>query len=217
MVLTGAEVDNIAGLLTLRERHPFTVFATAGVHQVLSANPIFGVLDGQTVTRQIVPLDTFIPFDGGLSFQLFAVPGKVPLYLESGNAPPAIETNQMSVGVAVSDGQQTFFYIPGCAAMTPALAARLLNAELVYFDGTLWSDDEMINAGLGQKSGRRMGHMSLDGADGTIAAFRELGVRRKVLIHLNNSNPVLLEDSPQRAAVTAAGWQVAYDGMEIIL
>jgi pyrroloquinoline quinone biosynthesis protein B len=101
--------------------------------------------------------------------------------------------------------------------MTPALANRLRNAELVYFDGTLWSDEEMIRAGIGQKSGLRMGHMSVSGPEGTVAAFRELGVRRKVLIHLNNSNPVLLDDSAERAAVTAAGWEVAYDGMEIEL
>jgi pyrroloquinoline quinone biosynthesis protein B len=75
----------------------------------------------------------------------------------------------------------------------------------------------MISAGLGDKSGRRMGHMSLSGPEGTIAAFRELDVQRKVLIHLNNSNPVLLDDSPERAQVVAAGWEVAYDGMEIML
>ena len=123
----------------------------------------------------------------------------------------------MTVAAAVSDRNHTLYFIPGCALMTPALAARVRNAELVYFDGTLWSDTEMIAAGLGQKSGRRMGHMSLSGPDGTLAAFRELGVRRKVLIHVNNSNPVLLDDSAERAQVTAAGWEVAYDGMEIIL
>jgi coenzyme PQQ biosynthesis protein B len=102
------------------------------------------------------------------------------------------------------------------STMAPALAARLRGAELVFFDGTLWRDDEMIAAGLGPKTGRRMGHMSLSGPDGTIAAFRDLGVRRRILIHINNSNPVLLDDSPERAETEAAGWEVAYDGMEVI-
>jgi pyrroloquinoline quinone biosynthesis protein B len=139
------------------------------------------------------------------------------LFLEHGGDAPEIETGELTVAATVSDGTHTLHFIPGCAAMIPALAARIRNAELVYFDGTLWSDDEMIKAGLGEKSGRRMGHMSLSGADGTLAAFKELGVHRKVLVHLNNSNPVLLEDSPERAQVVSAGWEVAYDGMEIIL
>ena len=90
-------------------------------------------------------------------------------------------------------------------------------ADAVFFDGTLWRDDEMIRAGTGTKTGLRMGHMSVSGPDGTIAAFAGLGVRRKILLHINNSNPVLLDDSPERAAVEAAGWEVAYDGMEIDL
>jgi len=217
VVLTGADVDCIAGLLSMRERQPFTIYATRAVHDVLSANPIFEVLDRELVARRTVPLDTEIELDTSLTASLFAVPGKVPLYLEGVAQAPAIETGESTVGVAVSDGQHTLYYIPGCAAMTPALAARVRNAELVYFDGTLWSDEEMITAGLGAKSGRRMGHISLSGPDGTIAAFRELNVGRKVLIHVNNSNPVLLEDSAERAAVVAAGWEVAHDGMEIVL
>jgi pyrroloquinoline quinone biosynthesis protein B len=217
VVLTGADVDCIAGLLSMRERQPFTIYATGAVHEVLSANPVFEVLDRRVVSRQVVPLDTAVALDSRLSFRLFAVPGKVPLYLEDGAAAPPIQAGELTVGVAVSEGARTLYYIPGCASMTPALAARLRNAELVYFDGTLWSDEEMIASGLGTKTGRRMGHMSLTGPEGTIAAFRELSVHRKVLIHINNSNPVLLEDSAERATVRAAGWEVAHDGMEIVL
>ena len=217
VILTGAEVDSIAGLLTLRERHPFTIYATRAVHELLSANPIFEVLNRDLVIRQTVPLDTAIELERGLTFSLYAVPGKVPLFLERVGGALSIQTGEMTVAAVVSDGRSTLHFIPSCAAMTAALAARLRNADLVYFDGTLWSDDEMIAAGLGDKSGHRMGHMSLTGPDGTIAAFKELGVRRKVLIHLNNSNPVLLDDSGERAQVLSAGWEVAYDGMEIVL
>jgi pyrroloquinoline quinone biosynthesis protein B len=99
--------------------------------------------------------------------------------------------------------------------MTEAVSNRLRGAELVLFDGTLWRDDEMIRAGIGSKSGRRMGHMSLSGPEGTVAAFRPLGVKRKILLHINNSNPVLLEDSSERAELEAAGWEVARDGMRL--
>ena len=127
------------------------------------------------------------------------------------------ELPDQTVGARVSDGQTSLHFVPSCAAMVPALARRLRGAELVFFDGTLWSDDEMVRAGLGPKTGRRMGHMSVSGPDGVIAAFADLGVKRRVLLHMNNSNPVLLDDSPERAEAEAAGWTVAFDGMEVHL
>jgi pyrroloquinoline quinone biosynthesis protein B len=130
---------------------------------------------------------------------------------------PAIAEDGNTVGARVSDGRRTLFFIPGCAGMTPGLADRLRGADAVLFDGTLWRDDEMIAAGLGPKTGLRMGHMSLTGPAGTLAAFAGLGVRQKVLIHINNSNPVLLDDSPESAEVRAQGWNVGYDGMRIEL
>ena len=180
---------------------------------VLDANPIFEVLARDLVRRERVTLDVPTPLHDaagvplGLTATLFAVPGKVPLYLERPGEVPPIVQDGTTVGAAISDGAHTLFFIPGCAAMTPALAERLRGAELVLFDGTLWDDDEMIRLGIGPKTGRRMGHMSLAGPQGTLAAFAPLGVRRKVLIHVNNSNPVLLDDSAERAQVRArAGW-----------
>lgn len=217
VVLTGGDVDVIAGLLTLRERQPFTLHATGRIHAVLDANPIFEVLARDVVLRQIQALDAPFALDEALTATLFAVPGKAPLYLEEGGAAPPIVVDGTTVGAEVSDGRYRLVFIPGCAAMTPALAQRLAGADLVFFDGTLWRDDEMIQAGLGPKTGRRMGHMSLDGPDGVIEAFRDLDVGRKVVIHINNSNPVLLAESPQRAQAQAAGWAIAHDGLEITL
>lgn len=223
VVLTGGDVDAIAGLLTLRERQPFTLYATSQVHAVLDANPIFEVLTRNVVRRAALRLeqacDVLLPsgLPSGLTVTAFAVPGKVPLYLEQPDAVPELAETDQTVGIAVSAGDATLFYIPGCATMTPALAARLRDAAIVLFDGTLWADDEMIRAGIGSKTGRRMGHMSVSGADGTLAAFAGLGVRQRVLLHINNSNPILLDDSPERAEVEAAGWQVAFDGMELRL
>lgn len=224
VVLTGGDVDAIAGLLVLRERQPLTIHAAPRVLDVLDANPIFEVLARDIVAR--VPLERGVPCtlrrpDGapcGLSVELFAVHGKIPLYLERpGEAPPIAEDGN-TVGAHVTDGHgKSLFFIPGCAAMTPHLADRLRGADLVFFDATLWRDDEMIRAGLGTKTGLRMGHMSLSGPAGTLAAFESLGVRQKILIHMNNSNPVLLDDAPENAEVRARGWQVGYDGMRIEL
>ncbi len=222
VVLTGGDVDAIAGLLTLRERQALTVYATIPVLEVLRSNSIFEVLSHDLVRRERLPLDVptalLLP-DGqesGLVCTAFAVPGKVPLYLEAGDA-PAIETDERTVGLMLEAGDKRLFYVPGCAAMTPALADRLRGAETVFFDGTLWTDDEMVQAGLGQKTGRRMGHMSVSGPDGTMAAFEPLGIAQKILIHINNSNPVLLDNSPECAEIVARGWEIAYDGMEVVL
>jgi pyrroloquinoline quinone biosynthesis protein B len=223
VVLTGGDVDAIAGLLTLRERQPFTVYGTAQIHQVLDANPIFEVLARDVVTRQCISVDVPIPLslpDGrasGLSVTLFPVPGKTPLYLEEGGVAPLIIEGEQTVGALITDGSRRLFFIPGCARMTDALAQRLQGADVVLFDGTLWTDDEMLRASVGSKTGMRMGHMSVSGPNGTISAFETIDVRRKILLHINNSNPILLDDSSERAEVEANGWEVAYDGMEIAL
>jgi pyrroloquinoline quinone biosynthesis protein B len=191
--------------------------ATARVHATLNANPIFNALAPAFVTRQAVPLDRAFDLPGGLRAELFTVPGKVALYLEREGGDLAGDAED-TVGLRLSDESgSTCCFIPGCARLPPAVADRLHGADVVFFDGTLWSDDEMIREGSGIKTGQRMGHMSLTGSDGTIAAFRDLAVRRKVFIHINNSNPILLDDSPERAIAEQAGWEVAYDGMEIVL
>jgi pyrroloquinoline quinone biosynthesis protein B len=224
-VLTGAEVDTVAGLLSLRERHAFALYGSEQSLAVLAENPIFGALDPALVPRRPLPLGEAFTVRGaagddlGLRVEAFAVPGKVPLFLEEGGANPGRADEGETVGLRLSagDGGEALFFVPGCAAMTGDLRGRLRGAACVLFDGTLWRDDEMLRAGAGTKTGARMGHMSIDGPGGTLAAFADLGVRRRVLIHLNNTNPVLLADSPERAAVEAAGWEVAEDGMELRL
>jgi pyrroloquinoline quinone biosynthesis protein B len=224
VVLTGGDVDAIAGLLHLRERHRFTVHAPRPVLDVIAANPIFGVLAPDYVRRMELPLDQSLTLPGAsgasrLSVRAFAVPGKVPLYLEESGRDPGISEAGDAVGLELTDTNSGagFFFIPGCAAVTPALRRRLYGSALVFFDGTLWQNDEMIRMGVGDKTGQRMGHISMSGAEGAMAAFSDLGVRRRIFIHINNSNPVLLEDSPERRIAEAAGWEIAYDGMEVRL
>ncbi|HTI81602.1 MAG TPA: pyrroloquinoline quinone biosynthesis protein PqqB [Acetobacteraceae bacterium] len=223
VVVTNGDVDAIAGLLTLRERHRFTVWGTARIQAILNANPVFDVLAHDIVTRCSVdigkPTDLLLA-DGspsGLIVELILVPGKVPLYLEDSSEPPAIVEDDTTVGALVTDRDQRLFFIPSCAAMTEPLAQCIQGADVVLFDGTLWADDEMLRSGVGSKTGLRMGHMSVSGPNGTLAAFSQIGVGRKILLHINNSNPILLDDSSERAAVEAEGWEVAYDGMEIQL
>ncbi len=222
VILTGADVDAIAGLLHLRERQPLTIHASERVLAVLAANPIFGVLAEDCVRRQTIELEQpFQPhhIDGsgsGLEVELFDVPGKVALYMETGDAAHELVGKPGdTVGVEVRAGGQRLLYIPGCARMSEALRKRLAGASVVLFDGTLWQDDEMIQRGLGPKTGQRMGHMSVSGPDGTIAAFRDIAVKRKILVHINNSNPILLEDSEERGVLAREGWEVAYDGMKV--
>jgi pyrroloquinoline quinone biosynthesis protein B len=224
VVVCGGDVDAIAGLLHLRERHRFAVYAPARVLEILAANPIFAVLSPEYVGRIALPLDEAITLRGaakesGLCVKAFVVSGKVPLYLETAGRDPGVSEAGDAVGLEIIDAAagSSLFFIPGCAAMTDQLRRRLAGAALVFFDGTLWRDDEMIRAGVGEKTGRRMGHISMSGADGAIAAFNGLGVRRRIFLHINNSNPVLIEDSPERREAEAAGWEIAYDGMEIRL
>lgn len=214
VLLTNGDIDHVAGLLTLREMQPFTLFATAGIHAVLDANPIFAALKPSVVSRAEVALERSFALVPGVRATLFAVPGKVPLYLE-GDTVDTQMLGEQTVGVRLEADGRTAFYIPGCAALTPDLAARLDGAEAVFFDGTLWADDEMLRLGLGTKTGARMGHMSMSGPEGSMAAFAGLHVARKVYVHMNNTNPVLRPGSPERAEAEAAGWIIGQDGLEI--
>ncbi len=225
-VLTNGDVDHVAGLLTLRERHPLVVYATGRVLEVLAENTIFNVLNPEFVDRRKIILgESFEPAvkDGrpsGVLIEPFGVPGKVALYKENAAAGPGfgtVEEDTIGLRLADRDGTSYFFYIPGCAAVPSELKARLEGAPLVLFDGTLWRDDEMLVERSGPKTGQRMGHLSMAGPEGTMAIFENLGVGRKVFVHINNTNPVLLADSPERGKAEAAGWEIAYDGMEIVL
>lgn len=218
VMLANGEIDAVAGLLSLREGAPFTLYAHEAVLGILKANSIFDALRPDLVARRAVALNAPFRVEGkhgadlGLTVTAFAAPGKQALYLEAARG----EEEGDTIGLEISDGRSRFFYLPAVAAMTPDLRARLKGADLVFFDGTLWRDDEMIRAGLSQKTGRRMGHMSMSGPDGTIAAFEDLGVARKVFVHINNSNPVL-RATPERAEAEAAGWTIARPGQEFRL
>lgn len=227
VVLTNGDVDAVAGLLNLREGSPFTVYGHDRILAVLRDNSIFNVLDPAVVKRQAVELET--PFElalpdgtsSGIEIVAFPVPGKVAWYLEdAAKASDGFGTEAGdTLGLHIRNRRNGahFFYLAACARMTPELAARIEGAPLVFFDGTLWRDDEMIRSGLGRKTGQRMGHMSMSGEEGSIAALERLGIGRKMFMHINNSNPALMPHSAERAALERAGWQIPADGLEIVL
>jgi pyrroloquinoline quinone biosynthesis protein B len=224
VALTNGDVDHVAGLLNLREAQPFGLYAAGRVLQALGANPIFTILQTQLVSRIELMMDQATPLKGagvelGLSIRAFPVPGKIALYLEDKNAPNFGTSAGDTLGLEVTDtaSGKSFFYIPGCAKVDAALAARLKNAALVFFDGTLFRENEMIEQGLMGKTGSRMGHINMSGDDGSIAAFAPLDVARKIYVHINNSNPVLDANAQERAISQAAGWEIGFDGMEVTL
>jgi pyrroloquinoline quinone biosynthesis protein B len=216
VVLTNADADHVGGLMSLREGHRFSIHGTPEVLAIVAGNPIFGVLDPGLVRR--VPLDPgqSRELKCGLRVETFVVPGKVPLYLEGGG-PVTNERSNATVGAEISAEGRQFFYIPGCAEIDEDVARRLRNADLAFFDGTLWTDDEMIATGTGTKTGRRMGHMPVSGPEGSLRRLKELQIRRLVFIHINNTNPMLVAGSVEQQAVAAAGAEVGFDGQEIVL
>ncbi|AZV22389.1 pyrroloquinoline quinone biosynthesis protein PqqB [Mesorhizobium sp. M7A.F.Ce.TU.012.03.2.1] len=225
VVLTNADVDHIAGLLSLRERQPFAIYATAQVLATLEANSIFNVLDPALVPRRILPPAKELAIcdaegrETGVMIEPFPVPGKIALYLEDRDHPDANFSsdagNTIGVRIAGIGSRGSVFYIPGCARIDAALRARLADAACLLFDGTVYTDDEMIVAGVGQKTGARMGHLAISGESGSIAGLADVKVGRRVFVHINNTNPILDENSAEHAAVKAAGWEIASDGIEV--
>jgi pyrroloquinoline quinone biosynthesis protein B len=214
ILLTNGDVDHVGGLLSLRESSPYRLHATPEIHAALRDSPVFNVLAPDHVERVEVALEETLTLAEGLEARIFAVPGKAALYLE-GEDPDIGSEGEATVGVEFRVGVRRAYYIPGCAAMNERLAARLEGADLLLFDGTLWRDDEMIRAGVGHKTGSRMGHMSMSGETGSMAALSSLNIGRRVFVHINNTNPVLIDDSPERREARRHGWEIAHDGMEL--
>lgn len=214
--LTNGDVDHIAGLLSLRERQRFSLFGTAALLDLLESDPVFAVLDPGFVTRTPVPVGQRCNPIPGLTVEMFSVPGKVPLYLETDTVEIGRET-EMTIGLELTSDAGRVVYVPGCASITPELLARLSGADVLLFDGTTYTDDEMVQLGLSHKTAARMGHIAISGPKGSLQALAAAKVGRRIFTHINNTNPILVAGSPERAAVERAGWDVAYDGMEIVL
>src|SRR5215212_1840950 len=217
VLLTDAEIDHTAGLLLLRESAtPVRVFGDAGVERALSDGyPVLPMLDRYCgADWQTLERGRAQPLDGSsLAVEPFAAGGDAPRYLDGSDV--ELEASGFVFRDRATGGVVT--YVPGLARIDDAVVARFTASDLVLVDGTFWRDDELARLGISDRSAGDMGHVPLSGPGGTLELLAGLEQPRKVLVHINNTNPILLEDSAEREEVVRAGVEVAYDGLEIEL
>ena len=225
VILTNGEIDAVAGLLSMREGSPFAIYAHPKVLAILKSNSIFDVLNEKNVDRLAIEVDqAFEPRlpDGsssGIEILPFAVPGKAAWYLRGKDHPGGTDSAGDTLGLRIRDkaSDKAFYFIAACADVSDELKSRLTGAPLLFFDGTVWRDDELIASGLGAKTGQSMGHIAMSGKSGAIESLAGLDIDRKIFLHINNSNPALLRSSAERKIAEHAGWQIPADGTEIVL
>jgi len=222
ILLTNGDLDHCLGLLSLRESHPLVVYATDRLRRGFTdGNVLYRTLDrfpGQVTWRTLqlgreAELADVEGRPAGLLVEAVAVPGKLPIHLETGAAPDPAD----SVGFRIRERAtgRVLAYLSGVGAVSDAVRRAVEGADCVFFDGTFWSADELPGLGLGTKRAEDMAHLPIGGPEGSLARLNGVAARRRIFIHLNNTNPLLRDDSPERAHVEAAGWEVARDGMEV--
>ena len=222
ILVTNGDLDHCLGLLSLRESHPLVIYATDRLRRGFTdGNVLYRTLDrfpGQVTWRSLKlgREEELADADGGpagLLVEAVAVPGKLPIHLEAG----ATSDPEDSVGFRIREPStgRILAYLSGVGAVTEPVRRSLEDADCVFFDGTFWSSDELPRLGLGTKRAEEMAHLPIGGPEGSLARLDGLAARRRIFIHLNNTNPLLRDDSPERARVEAAGWEVARDGMEV--
>jgi len=227
ILLTSADVDCVMGLLHLREFHPLHIYSTLSVRRILTEeNSLFRVLtrSNPPVRWDTLPLDRLIPLVAPSSpsakdgFFCKAVPllGGFPDYVSDslkGNFPP----EEAVIGLQLVHKEKRFFYAPSVPGVGENWQRSVDESDLALLDGTFWKDDELIQAKRSRRTARDMGHLPLSGERGMLKRTFRLGKTKRVIIHINNTNPVLNEESPEHRAVREAGWEIAYDGMEFYL
>jgi pyrroloquinoline quinone biosynthesis protein B len=221
IVLTNGDLDHCLGLLSLRESQPLTVYATGAVRRGFTeGNVLYRTLErfAEQVSWRSLELGREQPLLGpggrpsGLTVQALPVPGVRPLHLGGGSSHP-----EDNVGLRIRSERIALAYAPGAGAVTDEVRALLEGASCVFFDGTFFRSDELAELHAGARSAEEMGHLPVGGARGSLAQLPPRAGARRIYIHINNSNPILREDSPERLEVIAAGWEVAHDGMEMAL
>jgi pyrroloquinoline quinone biosynthesis protein B len=222
ILLTNAEIDHIAGLLSLRESQPLCLYSTQQVQQwVLESNAVFRGLF-QAPTRSMWKIvstsqpQEIIGIDGkssGLRYEAFAVSGKPPAYLTD----IVSEWHEATIGYKIIDASsgRSLVYLPAIKQIDAAVMSMLESCDCFFFDGTCWADDELVRQGLAQKTALSMGHVPISGLDGSLRQLAGLRHARKIYTHINNTNSLLIEDSPERRVVEEASWEVAFDGMDL--
>jgi len=228
VILPSAELDQVLGLLLLREFHSFRVYATPSVRKILTEdNSLFGVLarfSGQVCWQDIL-LDR--PFSvGGARLEALTLPGSFPGFV-SASRQSELNPHDAVIGLLMSpdsradsgmnSNERTLAFLPGVACVSDTLLGTLENCDILLFDGTFWSDDEPLRIPGITRTARQMGHLPLSGRGGSLELFATLRRPRKIFIHINNTNPILDEESREYRTVREAGWEVAHDGLELAL
>jgi pyrroloquinoline quinone biosynthesis protein B len=217
VLLTDAEIDHTAGLMLLRESAtPVRIFGDEGVERALRHGyPVLPILERYCGAEwQTLEPERALPLEGSsLVVQSFYTGGDAPRYLDGSGA----ELEASGFTFRDGAGGSVVTYVPGLARLDDAVLDRFASSDLVLVDGTFWRDDELPRLGVTNRTAHDMGHVPLSGPGGTLETLARLERPRKVLVHINNTNPILLEDSPEREAVLRAGVEVAYDGLEIEL
>jgi pyrroloquinoline quinone biosynthesis protein B len=219
VVITAAEADTVAGLLSLREFQPLDIYATRSVLRILREdNSLFALLDRvprQAAWKEIEPDVEFSV--GQLRFQPFSLAGGFPGFVRA-DRKSELDAREAVIGLLIdsrSGGRMA--YLPGAATVEESWREWLDECDVLLFDGTFWTEDELCRVRGGGKPASEMGHLALSGPCGTLAALRDIKCARKIFFHINNTNPILDESSPAYAEVRDAGWEVARDGMEIVV
>jgi pyrroloquinoline quinone biosynthesis protein B len=212
VVLTDAELDHTLGLLLLREGQGLEVHATAATRRILCQRTrILATLESycQVTWRPVLP-GAEVAVASGLSYRAFEVPTTKPSRFGTGIAPGRV------VGYRITDpAGQAVVYLPGVQELIPAVLAEVADCACLLVDGTCWSDDELTRLGLSRKTARDMGHVPVGGPGGSLELLSPLSLRRTVYVHINNTNPILLDDAPERRIVAERGLEVATDGLEV--
>ena len=213
VLLTDAELDHTLGLLLLREACALRLYATPAVHKTLcDGSGILRTLERYCPVewRAVVP-GADVPLADGLSCRVFDVPTTKRARFDTGVGDGRV------VGYRLTDDRSggILVYLPGVQALTPAVRAEITGCHCLLIDGTCWRDDELVRLGLASKTSREMGHLPIDGPEGSLAQLRSLDVRRTIFIHMNNTNPILLDDTPERRVLEDSGMEVAMDGLEV--
>ena len=224
VVLTSADLDHVLGLLLLREFTPVRIYSTPAVRSILQGNSFFSMLDRLPGQSRWVDLDTSAGFllDEAIRCTPIPIPGGFPAYVGTAqqrqwNASEAI------IGLIFEDATsqsqdpapQRVAFLPAVPDITEELISLLATCSIVLFDGTFWSDNELQQLQPGTPAAREMGHLPIGGPGGTLERLADLNHLRKIFFHINNTNPILRGGSPEYNAVRRAGWEVAWDGMEI--
>jgi pyrroloquinoline quinone biosynthesis protein B len=219
VLLTSADIDQVAGLLSLRELQSFQIYCTPSIRRILREdNSVFAMLN--RVPDQVSWID--ISCDGsfclqaetgaGIKCNVFSLGNRFPAYV-SHDRSLELNAEEASLGViAESTSGKRLAYMPAVSVINDSLLKRLEETDLLLFDGTFWSDDELIRVQGSGSTARAMGHIPVSGADGSLRKLAGLRRPRKIFVHVNNTNPMLDESGPEYGEVRDAGWEVAEDG-----